>query len=76
MRFRKLQGTMDTHFRKLQQASAGAEVKHSGTISPREEDLFWELGILGTSTCSSLKRVLLQCKGVLPLAVVERNIGS
>ena len=64
VRFRKLQGTMDnTHFRKLQQAGVGAEVKHSGTISPREEDLFWELGILGTSTPLALLRSVFYYDG-------------
>ena len=60
--FRKLQGTMDTHFRKLRQAGVWAEVKHSGTIS-HEEDLFWELGILGTSTPLALLRSVFYYNG-------------
>ena len=63
VRFRKLQGTMDTHFRKLRQAGVGAEVKHSGTISPHEEDLFWELGNLGTSTPLALLRSVFYYNG-------------
>ena len=63
VRFKKLQGTMDTHFRKLRQAGVGAAVKHSGTISPHEEDLFWELGILGTSTPLALLRSVFYYNG-------------
>jgi len=61
--FRKLQGTMDTHFWKLRQASVWAEVKDSGTISPHEEDLFWELGNLGTSTPLALLRSVFYYNG-------------
>ncbi len=45
VRFKKLQGTMDTQFRKLRQAGVGAEVKHAGIITEQEESLFWDLGI-------------------------------
>ena len=44
--FRMLKGTMNTHFRKLQQDGIGAMVKHTAVISIDEENLLWDQGIL------------------------------
>ena len=55
-RYKKLQGTMDTRFRKLWQDGVGAEVNHTDIIKADEEDLVWELRILGTSTHLALLR--------------------
>ena len=50
--FKGLQGTMDNCFRKLRQDGVGAEIKHTAVILPHEEDIFWDCGILGTSSSS------------------------
>ncbi len=63
VRFKKLQGTMDTHFRRLRQAGVGAEVKHAGVTSDQEESSFWDIGILGTSTPLSLLRSVFYYNG-------------
>ena len=64
-RFKKLQGTMDTRFRKLRQEGIGAEVKHASIISTDEENMLWERGILGTSSPLALLRSVIW-KGILP----------
>ncbi len=46
--YKKLQGTMDTHFRRLRQADVGAEVKNAGIISDQVERLFWDQRRLDT----------------------------
>ena len=63
VRFKKLQGTMDTRFRKLRQEGVGAEVKHNGIISPDEENTFWELGILDMYTPLALLRSVFYYNG-------------
>ena len=53
--FKKLHGTMDTHFRALQQG-VGAQVNHAKLLTLEEENLMWELGVMGSDT----PRALLQ----------------
>ena len=50
----KLHGTMDT---KLRQQGIGAQLKHTGYITPNEEELFWKSGILGVSSPLALRSV-------------------
>ncbi|MCG8624099.1 MAG: DUF3504 domain-containing protein, partial [Proteobacteria bacterium] len=53
--FKKLHGTMDTHFRALRQQGVGAQVNHAKLLT-QEENLMWQLGVMGTDT----PRALLQ----------------
>ena len=56
--FKKLHGTMDTHFRALRQQGVGAKITHAKIISFDEEDLLWERGVMGTSTPLALLRAV------------------
>ena len=45
-----LHGTMDTHFRALRQQGVGAQVNHAKLLTPEEENLMWQLVVMGTNT--------------------------
>ena len=55
--FKKLHGTMDTHFRSLRQQGVGAKIKHAKIICSEDEDLMWECGVMGTTSLALLQAV-------------------
>lgn len=76
-RFKKLQGTMDTHFRHLRSDGIGAAVKHACVISADKEKLLWELGILGTSSPLALLGSVFYYNGIFFFASeVEMSTAS
>ena len=57
-RFKKLHGTCDVVFRKLQQDGIGAAKKSSQVIEVAEEDILWQKGVLNTKTPIGLQRAV------------------
>ena len=61
--FKKLHGTMDTYFRALTQQGVGAQVHHAKLLTSEEENLMWELGVMGTDTPRALLQAVFFYKG-------------
>ena len=61
--FKKLHGTMDTHFRALRQQGVGAKVNHAKIITSEEECLMWERGVMGTTSPLALLRAVFYYNG-------------
>ena len=66
--FKKLHGTMDTHFRSLRQQGVGAKIKHAKIISSEDEDLMWERGVMGITSPVALLQAVFYYNGKKILA--------
>ncbi len=56
--FKKLHGRMDTHFRALRQQGVGTQVNHAKLLTLEEENLMWELRVMGNDTPRALLQVV------------------
>ena len=61
--FKKLHGTMDTHFCVLRQQGVGSKINHAKIINSEEEDILWECGVMGTSTPLALLQAVFFYSG-------------
>ena len=61
--FKKLHGTMDTHFQSLRQQGVGAKVNHAKVITSEEERLMWEHGVMGITSPLALLRAVFYYNG-------------
>ena len=62
--FKELHSILDNMARRLRQDGVGAEVKHATLITPEEERMLWEQGVLGTDCPKSLLRAVFYLNGV------------
>lgn len=62
--FKELHLLLDNMARHLWQEGVDAEVKHATLITPEEEQMLWEQGVLGTDCPKSLPHAVFYLNGV------------
>ena len=62
-RFKKLHGTLDSHFHNLHSTGLGREVKHAHVLTKEDEDKLWSSGILGTTSPKALQNAVFYTVG-------------
>ena len=67
-KFKKLYGTLNSHFRKLHKSGVGTKLKHAEIVSKEEESRLWDKGLMGANSPSSLLNAMF--------FVFERNVGT
>ena len=64
---------MDTHFSALRQQGVGAQVNHAKLLTPDEENLVWQMGVMGTDTPRALLQAVFFYKGKKFFLLRERE---
>ena len=67
-KFKKLYGTLNSHFRKLHKSGVGTKLKHAEIVSKEEESRLWDRGVMCANSPSSLLNAMF--------FVFERNVGT
>ena len=78
-RFKKLHGTLDSHFHHLHSTSMGREVKHARVLTKEGEDKLLKSGVLGTTSPKALQNAVFYTVGKvfsLRSGVEMRHFGT